>query len=110
MTAWRFLNNGIQFKEGDDIENNIWIDYYREVFGINLKYDWVVPEEQFEQKMNIAIASGNLPDLMWLNNKNLIELANDGMLYDLTELYQTRTSELQKASLNRILPVLTQPR
>lgn len=101
MTAWRFLNNGIQFKEGDDIENNIWIDYYREVFGINLKYDWVVPEEQFEQKMNIAIASGNLPDLMWLNNKNLIELANDGMLYDLTELYQTRTSEFTKSILEQ---------
>lgn len=101
MTAWRYLNNGIQFKEGEDIENNIWIDYYREVFGINLKYVWVVPEEQFEQKMNIAVASGDLPDLMWLNNKNLIELAENDMLYDLTDLYQTRTSDFTKSILEQ---------
>ena len=101
MTAWRFLNDGIQFAEGQDIENNIWIDYYREVFGINLKYVWVVPQEQFEQKMNIAVASGDLPDLMWLNNKNLIELAQNDMLYDLTELYQTRTSDFTKSILEQ---------
>ena len=101
MTAWRFLNDGIQFAEGQDIENNVWIDYYREKFGIILKYVWVVPQEQFEQKMNIAIASGDLPDLMWLNNKNLIELANNGMLYDLTDLYQTRTSDFTKSILEQ---------
>ncbi len=101
MTAWRFLNNGIQFAEGDDIENNVWIDYYREVFGINLTYDWVVPEEQYEQKMNIAVASGDLPDLMWLNNKNLIDLAENDLLYDLTELYETRTSDFTKSILEQ---------
>jgi len=51
--------------------------------------------------MNIAIASGDLPDLMWLNNKNLIELANNGMLYDLTDLYQTRTSDFTKSILEQ---------
>lgn len=101
MTAWRFLNNGIQFAEGDDIENNAWIDYYREVFGINLTYDWVVPEEQYEQKMNIAVASGDLPDLMWLNNRNLIDLAENDLLYDLTELYETRTSDFTKSILEQ---------
>ena len=83
------------------MKNNIWIDYYREVFGINLSYVWVVPQEQFEQKMNIAVASGDLPDLMWLQQQNLIELAENDMLYDLTDLYQTRTSDFTKSILEQ---------
>ncbi len=101
LTAWRYLNNGIKFPEGSDIENNIWIDYYREVFGINLSYAWVIPEEQFLQKLNISVASGDLPDLMWLDNKNLIELAQNDLLYDLTDLYEARTSDFTKSILEQ---------
>jgi putative aldouronate transport system substrate-binding protein len=101
LTAWRFLNNGIQFAEGDTIEDNVWIDYYKERFGINLEYDWVVPEDQWEQKMNIAVATGNLPDIMWLNNKSLIDLAENDMLYDLTELYKNNTSDFTKSILEQ---------
>lgn len=101
MTAWRFINSGIKFADGDDIENNVYIDYYKEEFGINLKYSWVVPEEQFEQKLNISVASGDLPDLMWLNNKNLIELAENDLLYDLTDLYETYTTDFTKSILEQ---------
>lgn len=51
--------------------------------------------------MNIAVASGDLPDLMWLNNKNLIDLAENDLLYDLTELYETRTSDFTKSILEQ---------
>ncbi|NMA64643.1 MAG: extracellular solute-binding protein [Clostridiaceae bacterium] len=101
LTAWRFLNSGIEFAKGDDIENNVYIDYYKQELGINLKYAWVVPEEQFEQKLNISVASGDLPDLMWLNNKNLIELAENDLLYDLTDLYETHTSDFTKSILEQ---------
>lgn len=101
LRAWRFQNNGIQFANGDTIEDNVWIDYYREVFGINLEYDWVVPEDQWEQKMNISIASGDLPDVMWLNNKALIDMAENDMLYDLTDLYETHTSDFTKSILEQ---------
>lgn len=101
MTAWRFLNNGIKFAEGDSIEDNVWIDYYREEFGINLTWDWVVPEDQFEQKMNISVASGDLPDVMWLNPKNFVELSENGLLADLTDLYKNNTSDFTKSILEQ---------
>lgn len=101
LTAWRFLNAGIQFAEGDTIDDNVYIDYYREEFGINLTYDWVVPEEQFDARLNIAIVSGDLPDIMWLNNKALIEMAEADLLYDLTDLYESNTSEFTKSILEQ---------
>jgi putative aldouronate transport system substrate-binding protein len=92
LTAWRMLNAAIKFEPGENIENNVYMKLYKEKLGINLKYSWVVPEEQFEQKLNISIASGDLPDIMWLRNKQLVDLTEAGSLYDLTDLYKTHTS------------------
>ncbi len=101
LTAWRYLNNGIEFAPGDTIDNNVWIKHYKEDYGINLKYAWTVPEEQFDQKLNISVASGDLPDIMWLRNKQLIELAENDMLYDLTDLYKNNTSDFVKGILGQ---------
>lgn len=101
LTAWRFLNAGIEFADGDTIDDNVYIDYYREVFGINLSYDWVVPEEQFDSRLNIAIVSGDLPDIMWLNNKALIDMTEANLLYDLTDLYDSHTSDFTKGILEQ---------
>ena len=78
LTAWRFLSSAIQFENGDTIEDNIYIDRFLSDLGIKLTYDWVVAEEQFDQKMNVSIASGDLPDLMWLKAAQLKELAQEG--------------------------------
>jgi len=101
LTAWRFLNNGIEFEPGESIEKNVYMTSYKEDFGINLKYVWTVPEEQFDQKLNISVASGDLPDIMWLRNKQLIELAENDMLYDLTDLYKNNTSDFTKSILEQ---------
>ena len=99
ITAWRFLSSAIQFENGDTIEKNIYIDRYLSDLGINLTYDWVVAEEQFDQKMSVSIASGDLPDLMWLKSQQLKELAQEGKLYDLTELFDTYANQYAKDTL-----------
>lgn len=101
LTAWRFLNAGIQFEPGESIEDNVYMRAYKEDLGINLSYVWTVPQEQFEQKLNISIASGDLPDIMWLNNKQLIELSENGLLYDLTDLFLTKTSPETQAIMQQ---------
>lgn len=101
LTAWRYLNNGIEFEPGEDIENNVYMRMYKEDLGINVSYLWTVPEEQFDQKLNISVASGDLPDIMWLKNKQLIELSENDLLYDLTDLYQNNTSDFTKSILEQ---------
>jgi putative aldouronate transport system substrate-binding protein len=101
LTAWRFLNNGIQFEPGENIANNVYMRMYKEDLGINFTYVWTVPEEQFDQKLNISVASGDLPDIMWLRNKQLIELTENDLLYDLTDLYKNNTSDFTKSILEQ---------
>ena len=99
LTAWRFLSSAIQFENGDTIEKNIYIDRFLSDLCINLTYDWVVAEEQFDQKMNVSIVSGDLHDLMWLKAAQLKELAQEGELYDLTDLFDKYANQYAKDTL-----------
>ncbi len=44
-------------------ENHAWIDYCRDILGINLKVEWYVPESQWVEKVNLVIASGSMPEM-----------------------------------------------
>jgi len=101
VTAWRYTESTYKYENGDTIEDNIYTKAYLNDLGINLKYTWTVPIEQFEQKMNVTIASGDLPDVMWLTNKQLTDLADNDMLYDLTDVYEQYASPLAKEILQQ---------
>ncbi|CAM3404607.1 extracellular solute-binding protein [Paenibacillus lupini] len=96
ITAWRYTESTYQYENGDTIENNIYTKAYESDLGIKLKYQWTVPIEQFDQKLNVSIASGDLPDIMWLKNKQLTDLAENDMLYDLTDLFEKYASPITK--------------
>lgn len=50
---------------GQTLEDNFWLDTYRDELGINVVYDWVVKgDDEYNQKINITIATGELPDIM----------------------------------------------
>lgn len=101
VTAWRYTESTYKYENGDTIDSNIYTKAYLDDLGINLKYTWTVPIEQFEQKMNVSIASGDLPDVMWLTNKQLTDLADNDMLYDLTDIYEQYASPLAKEILQQ---------
>lgn len=96
ITAWRYTESTYKYENNDTIEDNIYTRTYLSDLGINLKYVWTVPVEQFDQKMNVSIASGDLPDIMWLKNKQLTDLAENDMLYDLTDLFEKYASPITK--------------
>ncbi|WP_110931886.1 extracellular solute-binding protein [Paenibacillus bouchesdurhonensis] len=96
ITAWRYTESTYKYENNDTIEDNIYTRTYLSDLGINLKYAWTVPVEQFDQKMNVSIASGDLPDIMWLKNKQLTDLAENDMLYDLTDLFEKYASPITK--------------
>jgi putative aldouronate transport system substrate-binding protein len=101
VTAWRYTESTYKYENGDAIGDNIYTRAYKDDLGIDLKYKWTVPIEQFEQKMNVSIASGDLPDVMWLTNKQLTDLADNDLLYDLTDLYEQYASPLAKEILQQ---------
>ncbi|WP_309118523.1 extracellular solute-binding protein [Paenibacillus sp.] len=100
ITSVRIVNDTFKYPEGDDIGNNVWTRTLQEKLGINVKYDWVVsgdgPGGQGEQKMNVSIASGDLPDFIPVNAKQLKQLVEADLLMDLTDVYDKYASEFTK--------------
>ncbi|RAP73551.1 extracellular solute-binding protein [Paenibacillus montanisoli] len=99
VTAIRDQPSSMAFKEGEDFENNNYTKAYLEELGVKVKYNWIVPEDQFEAKLNIAISSGDLPDVFRVNASQLKQLVDAGMLADLTDVYEKYGSELTKKSI-----------
>jgi len=81
-----------------DMKNNLWNKYYREKLGINLEYKWAVIGEQYDQKINLMLASGELPDMMAVNLRQLYQLAEAGLIQDLKPAWDTYASPDTKLS------------
>jgi putative aldouronate transport system substrate-binding protein len=56
--------------QGDDISNNIYTRTREERLGIKYKFLWTCPGSQAEEKVNILMASGDLPDMLSVNRTN----------------------------------------
>lgn len=85
VTAIRTVNSNLKFENGETIENNAWTKLYENEFGIKIKYLWVSDPSQYEQKFNIAMASGKLADIMPVDGIQFNQLVEADQLADLTE-------------------------
>ncbi|WP_276358140.1 extracellular solute-binding protein [Cohnella caldifontis] len=98
-------NNVLGVLKGETLEDNRWSRLYEEQLGIKIKYDWVVkgnPEsDQYQQKMNVTLASGELPDFLPVNAIQLKQLAESDMIEDMTDLYEKYASPLLKDILSQ---------
>ncbi len=93
-------NPATDFPEGDSYENSVWTRSLLEDMGIELELDWQVVDKQYETKMNLAIASNQLPDIMSLTDYTQFNrLAGADRIVDLTELYEDYASPLLKQYL-----------
>ena len=89
---------------GETIESNRWLDLYSNELGIDIKYNWTVRgglnDDAYTQKLNVTIASGDLPDVLIVNRTQLKQLAEADMIADMTELYETYASDLTREVYN----------
>jgi len=88
------------YGEGEDVNNNRWLDYIKEKYGISLKTLWAVPTDQMMQKINLMIASGDIPDIMPVTATQLAQLHKAGLIEDLTEAYAKYAPQSVKDVLN----------
>jgi putative aldouronate transport system substrate-binding protein len=86
-------------KNGDTLENNIYTRTWAEKLGINMKFKWTSPGTQGEQKMNLMIASGDLPDFFYVSPSQFERLASTGQLEDLTQVLKDYSTKYTKKYL-----------
>lgn len=105
ITTVRIVNDTVKYAEGENIDNNVWTKTLMDKLGLKIKNLWVVsgdqPGGQGEQKMNVSIASGDLPEIIPVNAKQLKQLYESDQLMDLTKVYDKYASPFLKEILNQ---------
>ena len=93
VTLGKAISPNTVYREGEDLNNNTWTQAYEEA-GVKVEYTLTSTSDQYYQKLALAIASGDLPDI-WVSDKKNFYLALEADLaYDLTDLFNTELSEL----------------
>lgn len=83
------FNYGVpKFAQGDDMNNNPWSRYLKETAGIEVNTVWDGPRKELEQKLNLMMASGDVPDFFLATPDQFAQLNKAGLLQDLTEVYK----------------------
>ena len=72
-------------------------DYIRDNYGVDMVMDWQAENSEYNNKLSLNIASGSLPDIFFCNNyRTFLQLAQNGLLADLTDIYDDNISDTIK--------------
>ena len=80
------------------MDSNVWHDLFAE-YGINVSYKFSGSASDLETKINMAIATDDLPDVMSVTATQFADLTDTDMLADLTDVFETYASDKLKAKL-----------
>jgi putative aldouronate transport system substrate-binding protein len=87
----------VNYGPGEDITNNGWTKGMKEYLNVNVVTDWVSASSEYDTKMNLSIASRQLPDVFRVNAVQFKQLLEAGMLADLTDYVENNVSDTIKA-------------
>lgn len=80
--------------------DNLWTDLYRDELGIIVDYDWIVKGgDEYDQKLNIAIATGDIPEFLNVSPLQVKQLAEAGVIMPLEDIYEKYAAPLTKEIL-----------
>lgn len=86
---------------GETLQDNRWSRLYKQILGININYEWTAEGDFYRQKLNFAIASGQIPDVIRVSSEQLRLLSNAGLIQDLTDVYEQYATPFTKNILNQ---------
>jgi len=91
------VGSTISFPEGQSIDDNLYLGFIKEEFGIELIYDWVCMSSEYEQKIDLCIESNTLPDIMQVNERQFRRMLSNRQIRPLTDAYDKYASDMLKA-------------
>lgn len=90
---------GFSFPEGQSWEDNYWTQMCEPETGIKVAYDWIVPAAQFQQKLNLAIASGEIPDFFAVNGQQLKACVEADLITEMGQIIDDYSAPITKQTL-----------
>lgn len=88
--------------EGDDETNNIRTRFYEKYLNAKMELAFsAAGGEAYEQQVSMAIVSGDIPDIMMVTDRaTLVQLAENDLIADLTEVYEATVSDITRDIYN----------
>ena len=108
LTSFTRTDADTRFQGDDDIYDNISLRYHKALFGISYKIPWTyVRGEELDQKMNLALAAGDIPELMpGIPLSMFQDMVAGDLAADITDVYEsTAQSKAGKWGIRRYLAV-----
>ncbi len=94
------------FLAGDDPTKNEWTRGIKEHLNVDIVTDWLTDSQGYTEKLNLAIASKQLPDVYRANNAQFAQLVQAGLTADLTD-YQANNLSTMVMNIMNAAPVVT---
>lgn len=101
ITTAKIRFENAHFPEGKSSSDNITIDWLKDKLNINTKILWETDANDYINKLSLGIASGEIPDMIWIPNDSyniLRMLVENDMLEDLTEAYDKCAGDYMKST------------
>lgn len=92
ITVGREESANIVYEPGENSEDNYIVRYLEEQLNVDYQYAFSVDTSSYTTKVNMAIASGDFPDVMNVSYTQLVQLVEAGAIEDMTEAFATYAS------------------
>ncbi|MBP1962294.1 extracellular solute-binding protein [Paenibacillus aceris] len=97
LTTVRSNPSDIKWDPGESMDKNSVYDAYEQDLGIRIKNMWVADSKQFAQKLNMMIASNDIPDFFSVADQvQLQQLVDADMLMDMSAIFDKYASSETK--------------
>ncbi len=92
----QYINPTVPIPEGDSVTDNYYTRYIKDNINIDIRVKWSAVSTDYAQKLDLAIASNDLPDIMVVNEAEFRRMVKMDLLEDLTDYYDAYASDAIK--------------
>lgn len=93
MTVGQQTAGNPKFPAGDSYSDNAYRRVIQEELGVELESLFEAEGEDYNLQVSLAITSGEIPDMMVVGREEVEELYDNGMIADLTEVFEEHASD-----------------
>ena len=83
----------LQTPDGDSYADNAYRRLIKEELGVSIESAFEANGDDYTRQVSLAIASGDLPDVMVVSRDEMEELADNDLIADLTDVYEEYASD-----------------
>ena len=94
------INPTLTMPEGDSATDNYYTRFIKDNMNIDISVKWSASSSDYNEKLNLAIAANDIPDILVVNEQQFRKLAQSDMLEDLTDYYDTYACDIIKQNID----------